>query len=159
MFLGYPLSRDVQTFFAEWAIFGAPRDYNGDGVYDDKHEGLDFHAVIGDEVLACADGDVIWATNQRFYGEGLSSLGSHIIIEHKGGLRTWYGHLDDMVSAQGDVVLRGEIIGYAGTSGKSTGPHLHLIIQHLGYGESGFVIPYVVDPMDYLEDLNNGANT
>lgn len=148
--LGWPLAREKQTQFADWALFGAPRDYDGDGIEDDLHEGLDFHALIGDEVLACLDGEVIWASNQRFYGEGDSSLGNHIIIAHGGGRRTWYGHLDDLKSAIGDVVLKGEVIGYAGSTGRSTGPHLHLILQIIGQGLSGFSIPHVVDPLEYL---------
>ncbi len=156
--LGWPLNREIQTQFADWALFRAPRDYDGDGIKDDLHEGLDFHALIGDEVLACGEGEVIWASDQRFYGEGTSSLGIHIIIEHKGGRRTWYGHLDALVSTVGDVVLKGEVIGHAGSTGRSTAPHLHLILQIIGQGFSGFAIPHVVDPMDYLEELNNGAN-
>lgn len=156
--LGWPLARDIQTSFPSWALFGAPRDYDGDGIWDDKHEGLDFHALIGDEVLACQDGEVVWASNQRRYGGGDSLLGSHIIVEHEGGLITWYGHLDDMVSAIGDIVLKGELIGYAGNTGQSTGPHLHLIVQHIGHGKTGYVLPDVVDPMNYLEEFKTGAN-
>lgn len=151
--LGWPLNREIQTHFASWALFGAARDYDGDGIFDDKHEGLDLHALIGDEVLACANGEVVWASNQRRSIGGDSLLGNHIIIEHDNGLITWYGHLDDMKSAIGDVVLKGEVIGYAGNTGKSTGPHLHLIVQYPGNGVDGFVLPDVVDPIEYLEDL------
>jgi len=147
--LGYPLVRERQTEFAPWALIGAPRDYDGDGERDDKHEGLDFHARVGDGVLTCLDGTVVWASDQRRIG-GDSLYGSHIIIEHDGGIITWYAHLDDMLSAVGDVVEKGDVIGYAGSSGKSTGPHLHLTVQHLGHGRSGFVIPDVVDPLEYL---------
>jgi murein DD-endopeptidase MepM/ murein hydrolase activator NlpD len=150
--LGYPLAKEKQTEFADWAIFGAPRDYDGDGERDDKHEGLDFHTNVGDGVLTCLDGIVIWASNQRRSG-GDSLYGNHIIIAHNDGMTTWYAHLSDMVSAIGDIVEKGDMIGYAGNTGKSTGPHLHLTVQHYGHGCHGFVIPDVVDPLNYL-DLN-----
>jgi murein DD-endopeptidase MepM/ murein hydrolase activator NlpD len=130
---------------------GAPRDYDGDGERDDKHEGLDFHANIGDEVLACEAGEVIWASDQRRDGLGPSLYGIHIVIEHANGIITRYAHLEDMLSAVGDVVFRGEVIGYVGNSGRSTGPHLHLTVQHIGYGYDGFVVRDVVDPLEYLD--------
>lgn len=147
--LGWPLDREKQISFASWALLGAPRDYDGDGERDDMHEGLDFHVRIGDPVLACLDGEVVWASNQRRIG-GDSLYGSHIIIEHADGIITWYAHLDDMLSAVGDVVNKGDTIGSAGNSGKSSGPHLHLTVQHLGHGLDGYVINDVVDPMTYL---------
>lgn len=154
--LGWPLDREIQTSFATWALFNAPRDYNGDGIYDDKHEGLDFHARVGDPVLACLDGEVVWASNQLRGGLGDSLYGSHIVIEHDDGIITWSGHLDDMLSAVGDIVNKGDVIGSAGSSGKSTGPHLHLTVQHIGHGLDGYVVNDVVDPMNYLGE-NNGV--
>jgi murein DD-endopeptidase MepM/ murein hydrolase activator NlpD len=139
-----------QTSFADWAILGAPRDYDEDGVFDDEHEGLDMHGNEGDDVLACAPGRVVWASDQRRIG-GDSFYGNHVIIEHDDGVITWYGHLSDILSAVGDVVERGDVIGWVGATGKATGPHLHLTVQHIGYGFAGFVVPDVVDPLDYLE--------
>jgi hypothetical protein len=55
-----------------------------------------------------------------------------------------------MLSDVGDMVERGYVIGRAGNSGVSGGPHLHLTIQHIGHGHSGYVIPDVVDPLKYL---------
>jgi murein DD-endopeptidase MepM/ murein hydrolase activator NlpD len=155
--LGWPLGGEKQTVFYDWALFGAPRDYDGDEIFDDIHEGLDFHARVGDPVLACRDGHVVWASNQRRIG-GDSLLGSHIIIEHGDGLITWYGHLSNMLSAVGDVVELGDTIGWAGESGRTTGPHLHLIVQHIGHGLSGYVLPDVVDPLKYLEQVSNGVD-
>ena len=155
MLLGYPLNRPIQSNFADWALFGAPRDYNEDGVWNEKHEGLDFAADIGDEVLSIEDGTVVWASNQRRIG-GDSLLGNHIIIDHGGGLISWYGHLNELEVVVGQVVLKGEVIGYAGTTGKSTVPHLHVILQHVGHGKSGYVLPDVVDPLGYI-NLSNGV--
>jgi murein DD-endopeptidase MepM/ murein hydrolase activator NlpD len=51
----------------------------------------------------------------------------------------------------GNVVERGDVVGRVGDTGNADGPHLHLTIQHIGYGHSGYVIPDVVDPLDYLK--------
>ena len=120
----------------------APRSYG-------KHEGLDFHSQIGDPVLTCLDGTVVWASNQRRSG-GDSLYGNHVIIEHDDGWITWYAHLDSMSVVIRDVVARGTVIGAVGNTGKSTGPHLHLTVQHVGHGLSGYVVSDVIDPQQYL---------
>ena len=125
-----------------WAIFDAPRSYG-------PHEGLDFHVEIGDPVLSCLDGVVVWASDQRRSG-GDSLYGNHIIIEHEDGWVTWYAHLHSMLCIVGTHVNRGDCIGFAGSTGKSTGPHLHLTVQHIGHGLSGYVVSDVVDPQQYL---------
>lgn len=102
-------------------------------------------------MLACLGGTVIWASDERWIGVGDSLLGNHIIIEHPDEIYTWYGHLDSMLSGVGDVVEGGDVIGWAGKTGRTTGPHLHLIVQHIGHGFSRFLIPDVVDPLDYLK--------
>ena len=99
-------------------------------------------------VLSCLDGRVVWASNQSRDG-GNSLYGNHIIIEHDGWV-TWYAHLERMLSIVGDVVVRGNVIGTVGSTGKSTGPHLHLTVQHIGHGLSGYVVSDVVDPELYL---------
>lgn len=142
-YLSWPLEEPKQLVFEDWAIFGAPRDYFGD------HEGLDFIGSIGDSVLACARGKVVWASNQR-RGGGDSDYGNHIIIEHDDGFITWYCHLNEMLSGVGDIVERGDLIGWVGESGRVTGPHLHLNVQRIGYGYEDFIVPDVVDPLDYL---------
>lgn len=143
MYLSWPLDGIKQTSFASWAVFGASRAYPGD------HEGLDLHANVGDVVLACARGRVVWASDQRRTG-GDSLYGNHIVIEHDNDLVTWYGHLDVMLNIVGDIVQQSDVIGLAGNSGVSSGPHLHLTVQHIGHGHSGYVIPDVVDPLKYL---------
>ena len=108
------------------------------------HEGLDFLAEIGDPVLACLHGRVSDVSSSD------SGYGNQIVIEHNDGFVTWYGHLDSTVCHPGDDVVRGEIIGYAGNTGDSEGPHLHLTVQHRGHGMSGYWLPDVVDPQNYL---------
>jgi len=107
------------------------------------------HASLGDDVLACLPGRVVWASDQRRSG-GDSLYGNHIIIEHEDGIITWYAHLDSILTDVGSNVERGDVIGWVGSTGFSTGPHLHLSVQHIGHGLDGFVIPDVVDPLDYL---------
>jgi len=92
---------------------------------------------------------VVWASDQKRSG-GDSFYGNHVIIEHEDDLITWYAHLDAMLSGVGDMVERGDVIGWVGTTGKSTGPHLHLSVQHIGHGLDGFVISDAVDPQRYL---------
>ena len=147
--MGWPLGIEKQTRFESWAIFGAARDYDGDGVYDDIHEGLDFYVEIGDPVLASLDGVVVWASDQRRSG-GASLYGIHVIIEHADGWITWYAHLDQLRCSVGKQVSRGDLIGLGGNTGNSTGPHLHYTVQHIGYGDTGYVIPDVVNPQSYL---------
>ncbi len=83
------------------------------------HPGLDFTAPQGTPVYATADGIVRVAGN---LGNG---YGNHIIIDHGYAYNTLYGHLFRLKAKRGQSVKRGEVIGYVGNTGKSTGPHLH----------------------------------
>ena len=70
------------------------------------------------------------------------SHGKYIVIEHPGGLQTWYMHLSDIDVSVGDEVKKGASIGNLGSTGRSTGPHLHFEIVKGGKA---------VDPMPYLK--------
>ncbi len=83
------------------------------------HEGMDFSAPIGTEVFATGDG-VVETVNYSFGG-----YGNEIIINHGYGYRTRYAHLSRFQVKQGQKVKRGDLIGNVGSTGKSTGPHLH----------------------------------
>ncbi|MEY3687561.1 MAG: hypothetical protein RIR84_402 [Bacteroidota bacterium] len=83
------------------------------------HPGLDFTAPQGTPVYATADGIIRVAGN---LGNG---YGNHIIIDHGYAYNTLYGHLFRLKAKRGQSVKRGEVIGYVGNTGKSTGPHLH----------------------------------
>ena len=87
------------------------------------HAGLDFTAPQGTPVYATADGVVDVAGN---LGNG---YGNHIIIDHGYSYTTLYGHLFRIKAKRGQRVKRGEVIGYVGNTGKSTGPHLHYEIM------------------------------
>lgn len=124
------------------SVFGVPRSYG-------PHEGVDLYCELGDPIVACMGGKVVWASNQRRSG-GESLYGNHVIIEHPNGWITWYAHLDSFVVEQGEEVSRFQVIGIGGSSGNSTGPHLHLNLQIPGAGLSGFVISDAVDPEPFL---------
>ena len=90
-------------------------------------------------ILAAADGLVTFVG-----GDPSSGLGWYIEIEHPNGWRTVYAHLSEFAVYQGQLVKRGEIIGYNGTTGQSTGPHLHFEVHHNDW---------YVDPMAVLPPL------
>lgn len=83
------------------------------------HAGLDFAAPQGTPIYATADGIVTLAGNT---GDG---YGNHVVINHGYGYETLYGHMYKVKARKGRRVKRGEIIGYVGSTGKSTGPHCH----------------------------------
>ncbi|MEO6001180.1 MAG: M23 family metallopeptidase [Chitinophagaceae bacterium] len=83
------------------------------------HAGLDFAAPQGTPIYATANGIITTAGNS---GDG---FGNHVIIEHGYGYETLYGHMYKVKVRNGQRVKRGEIVGYVGSTGKSTGPHCH----------------------------------
>jgi murein DD-endopeptidase MepM/ murein hydrolase activator NlpD len=101
------------------------------------HSGLDIASRYGDPVHATADGIV--ATMERRGGYGWL-----IVIDHGLGVTTWYGHLSRFATRSGTRVRLGDIIGYEGHSGRSTGTHLHYEVR---------VNDRPVNPWDYLRDV------
>jgi murein DD-endopeptidase MepM/ murein hydrolase activator NlpD len=100
--------------------FGEREDpFNGEGAF---HAGIDISSSFGQPVRATADGTVMVA--------GLASgYGREIMIDHGNGIQTLYGHLSGFAVTSGEQVKIGQIIGYVGTSGRSTGPHLHYEVR------------------------------
>jgi murein DD-endopeptidase MepM/ murein hydrolase activator NlpD len=82
------------------------------------HSGLDISTEKGQPVYATADGSV---ESAAYTGE----YGNLIVVKHGFGLTTRYGHLSRFVAKPGDEVKRGDVIGYVGSTGRSTGSHLH----------------------------------
>jgi murein DD-endopeptidase MepM/ murein hydrolase activator NlpD len=133
--LSLGLTRNVTT--ADWAransapnlwpvegqvtgSFGERTDpFNGEGAF---HTGVDIAAMVGQPVVAPADGTVTFADFMGGYGRA-------IVLEHGHGISTRYGHLSGFAVAPGQHVHRGEIIGFVGLSGRSTGPHLHYEVR------------------------------
>jgi murein DD-endopeptidase MepM/ murein hydrolase activator NlpD len=96
--------------------YGSRRDpFDGTADY---HPGLDISADRGDPVVATANGTVSSAQRSGAYG-------NMIVIEHGFGISTRYAHLDTFRVKAGDAVRRGDVVGYAGSTGRSTGSHLH----------------------------------
>jgi murein DD-endopeptidase MepM/ murein hydrolase activator NlpD len=86
------------------------------------HEGIDLGAAYGTPIAAAAAGVVIYAGWEGGYG-------NLVVIDHGGGLATAYGHQSRIAVAAGQSVSQGEIIGYVGSTGHSTGPHLHFEVR------------------------------
>ncbi len=103
------------------------------------HLGVDIANRTGTPIKAPADGKVLWAGR---YG----LLGNAVIIDHGNGIVTYYGHMSKVIAKKGKLVKRGEIIGLMGSTGRSTGPHLHYGIKYKGKW---------VNPMIFLEALKD----
>jgi murein DD-endopeptidase MepM/ murein hydrolase activator NlpD len=89
------------------------------------HRGTDFRASVGTPVKAVASGVVLGSGNTDLVCPG-ASFGQWILIEHDNGLASTSAHLSLIRVSRGDRVTRGQVIGYSGNTGSSTGPHLHL---------------------------------
>jgi murein DD-endopeptidase MepM/ murein hydrolase activator NlpD len=90
------------------------------------HAGLDFSAPQGTPIYATADGVVEVAGNTA------NGYGNHVVIDHGYGYETLYGHMVRVKAHRGDHVKRGDLIGYVGSTGKSTGPHCHYEVHKYG---------------------------
>ncbi len=89
------------------------------------HGGIDFRGKVGEEVVTTADGVVEKAKYVKGYGK-------HVVIKHKRGYKTLYGHLSKIEVTKGQKVVAGEKIGEIGSTGRSTGPHLHYEVIRYG---------------------------
>lgn len=87
--------------------------------------GIDIGAPIGTPIYAAAAGDVIISRNSGWNG----GYGNYVVINHPNGTQTLYGHMKETIMSVGDQVYRGQIIGYVGNTGRSTGPHLHFEVR------------------------------
>jgi murein DD-endopeptidase MepM/ murein hydrolase activator NlpD len=100
------------------------------------HAGIDIAGERGTDVVAPAHGKVVFSGNR-------GPLGKSLIIDHGYGVRTQYGHSDDIYVKTGETVQRGQRIASLGNSGRSTGPHLHYVVEVKGKA---------VNPLDYIFD-------
>jgi murein DD-endopeptidase MepM/ murein hydrolase activator NlpD len=127
--------------------FGEREDpFNGEGAF---HAGIDISSTFGQPVRASADGVVLTAGMATGYGR-------EIMIDHGNGIQTLYGHLSGFAVTSGEQVKRGQIIGYVGTSGRSTGPHLHYEVRIRNTPVNPH--KYLRETMDQLASANSGQN-
>ena len=101
------------------------------------HEGIDFAAKEGTDITAAADG-VVYETG---YSE---KYGNYAVLLHINGDLTYYCHCREVTVKKEDQVKRGQKIATVGTTGRSTGPHLHFALSQSGY---------FVDPADHMQIL------
>lgn len=101
--------------------FGGRRSPFGGGSFE-LHSGQDINAEHGDEVVAAANGRVVFADWHGGYGQ-------LVTVDHGGGLTTRYAHLSRIEVRAGQEVLRGQRVGAVGSTGRSTGPHLHYEVR------------------------------
>lgn len=99
------------------------------------HKGVDLAAPTGTPIYATADGTVSKA-------EWFSSYGLYVSLEHGGDIQTRYGHMSRVSVQSGQQVKKGDIIGYVGSTGRSTGPHLHYEVRIAGNA---------VNPLPYMQ--------
>lgn len=121
----WPLQGEITTYFGEEESY-----YVGG-----SHSGIDIATDGGTPVRAVAAGKVVVAWKRP------DNVGWHIILDHGGGVSTMYGHLSRFFVEEGDSVERGDVIGAAGDTGFSFGPHLHFEVRRWGTP---------VDPLKYL---------
>jgi murein DD-endopeptidase MepM/ murein hydrolase activator NlpD len=89
------------------------------------HKGIDIAAGKGNKILAADAGMISFAGWNGGYGYLVK-------IDHGGGKETWYGHQSKIAVKVGDTVSKGDVIGYVGSTGNSTGPHLHFEVHQGG---------------------------
>jgi murein DD-endopeptidase MepM/ murein hydrolase activator NlpD len=99
------------------------------------HKGADLAAPIGTPIVASADGIISRA-------DWFGSYGLYVAIEHGSQIQTRYGHMSRLNVAVGQRVSRGEVIGFVGSTGRSTGPHLHYEVR---------IADEAVDPLPYIQ--------
>ncbi|WP_324255041.1 peptidoglycan DD-metalloendopeptidase family protein [Bacillus sp. REN16] len=126
----------------EWAWPVVGRITDTFGTRQGNHKGLDIAAPIGDHIYAVEEGIV---KSSSFRG----SYGHVIFIEHPNGYETVYAHLSKRSVQEGETVEKGQLIGHIGSTGNSTGPHLHFEVHN---GEWNSSRNNAIDPLYMLTD-------
>ncbi len=98
------------------SAYGYRQDPFGSGI--EFHKGIDLSAKKGENIFASANGTVEISQYSKSYG-------NYLVINHSGGLKTLYAHCNKNLKSVGEKVSKGEIIAKVGSTGRSTGPHLH----------------------------------
>ena len=129
-----PSSTRINCNYGSRNIFG----------YREFHTGLDIGASLGSNIIAAESGTVIYVQtgySQNLGAYGMASYGNMVIISHGNGLTTRYAHCNNVYVSVGQTVTKGQVIAAVGTTGNSTGPHLHFEVRENGSHRS---------PLNYL---------
>lgn len=113
------------------SVYGIRRVYNK--IKAGQHLGIDYRAAIGDKVPAANRGKVVFA-GDLFY------TGWTVIVDHGLDIFSVYGHLSKTLVKEGDIVERGQLIGFSGNTGRTSGPHLHWGVKVQGNYIDGFIL-------------------
>ena len=132
----WPLDASINTLSS---LYGPrPDPFTG---RPDNHTGIDIPAARGTPIYASKSGVVITSV----YGTGNAwSYGNYVVVSHSDGTSTLYAHMSSRAVSEGQTVAQGEVVGYVGTTGNSTGNHLHFEVRVNGSR---------TDPLNYFTDL------
>lgn len=126
--------------------------------FSEMHMGLDVAAANGTPVLAADDGEVVGSS-------WMGGLGKAVVIQHEDGKKTVYAHNSELLLKVGERVNRGQIIAFSGTTGRSTGPHVHFEVRYqevamnpedflpYGYHQSNVILKEGLDGIAVKETL------
>lgn len=158
--LAWPVDNVIITqYFGNTAFATSnPQIYSGGG-----HNGIDLGVGVGTSVKSASSGVVVATGDTDAVCRG-ASYGRWILVRHNNGLSTLYAHLSQIGVTQGQAVGRGEVIGYSGNTGYSTGPHLHFTVYATdgvqvstmpsrACGGQHYTLP-LADPSGYLNPLS-----
>ncbi len=126
---------DGVTFLARPVEGGYISSYYGENRVNSYHKGIDIAENLGEDIVASFEGEVIFAG----YNDG--GYGNLVIVQHSDDMKTYYAHLSEIFVSQNQEVKKGEIIGAVGSTGYSTGPHLHFELR---------VNETPVNPLNYI---------
>lgn len=132
----WPVSRSIKRISS---YYGWRTYYYRGRKITDFHRGIDIPSSSGTDIYAVQDGEVILASSH-------SSYGKYIIVDHGGGISTLYAHCSSLLVKKGDKVSQGDHIAEMGSTGQSTGPHLHFEVRVNGQHEDPIANGWLVQP-------------
>ena len=125
--------------------FGMVRYVNGQP--NPRHDGVDLSAGAGTPVLCAQNGKVL-------YADFVKLTGNTVVVEHGYGLKSWYFHMQSLNVQPGDSVQTGDTLGWVGSTGFSTGPHLHFSASINGV----YINPFTLVETSLLDDIVSGLS-
>lgn len=128
---GLTLNKSTSSSGFEWPVIGQVSSNFGQRK-GSVHEGIDIAVAKGVEVNAARGGKVV-------YAGWITGYGYTVKIEHEDGYLTLYAHNSKLLVKKGEQVLGGQVIAKAGSTGRSTGPHLHFEIRHNGTAQNPLI--------------------